>query len=295
MAEKDIFQKINKLKQISLSESQKEEIFLLIQKRIISSERRKFAFLSNFNFRKYQVGFVFALLIIFASSTLALANNSLPDSPLYSLKIFYQNAKIAFTKKENKAQVKAIVLKERLNDLKKAKSINDPRVLKLANSLKEDLKSLPNEITQLNKQKEILKVSQSIQKTTEKMKEISNEVPLVLKKEINNALEETNQKIYSLILETEDKINNCPSYLLKNLEDLRVYFENSEYVKNYNPKEILEVKNTLNEIDSLMKAGDCLGALEKIESLNQIKLIHSLRVLNESSVDSSPSESLDQK
>jgi len=295
MAEKDIFQKINKLKQISLSESQKEEIFLLIQKRIISSERRKFAFLSNFNFRKYQVGFVFAFLIIFASSTLVLANNSLPDSPLYSLKIFYQNAKIAFAKKENKAQVKALVLKERLNDLKKVNSFNNERILKIANSLKEDLKTLPNEITQLNKQKEILKVSQNVKKTTEKMKEISNNIPLALKKEINNTLEETNQKIYSLILETEDKINNCPSYLLKNLEDLRVYFENPEYLKNFYPKEILEVRNTLNEINTLIKAGDCVGALEKIESLNQIKLIHSLRVLNESSVDSSPSESLDQK
>ena len=294
MTEKDILQKINKLKQISLSSSQKEEVFLLIQKKVISSEKRRFHLFSIFN-RKYQVGFVFALLIIFASSTLVLANNSLPDSPLYSLKMFYQNAKIAFTKKENKAEFKALFLKERLNDLKKVNSFNNERILKIANSLKEDLKTLPNEITQLNKQKEILKVSQNVKKTTEKMKEISNNIPLALKKEINNTLEETNQKIYSLILETEDKINNCPSYLSKNLEDLRVYFENSEYVKNYNPKEILEVKNTLNEIDSLMKAGDCLGALEKIESLNQIKLIHSLRVLNESSVDSSPSESLDQK
>jgi len=294
MTEKDILQKINKLKQISLSSSQKEEVFLLIQKKVISSEKRRFHLFSIFN-RKYQLGFVFAFLIIFTSSTLVLANNSLPDSPLYSLKIFYQNAKIAFAKKENKAEVKALVLKERLNDLKKVNSFNNERILKIANSLKEDLKTLPNEITQLNKQKEILKVSQNVKKTTEKMKEISNNIPLALKKEINNTLEETNQKIYSLILETEDKINNCPSYLSKNLEDLRVYFENSEYVKNYNPKEILEVKNTLNEIDSLMKAGDCLGALEKIESLNQIKLIHSLRVLNESSVDSSPSESLDQK
>lgn len=296
MEEKEILQNLKKLSQITLKSSEKERIFSLIEKRI-NNYRQKRAFGVTFltSFVKNKISLAFACFLIFIFSSFALAKDALPDSPFYSLKTFAQEVKIAFTKKENKSQMKALVLQERLNDLKKVKNLEDERVKKLVASLKNDLQSLPEEISQNPKKKEVLEISQNIQKTTQKLKEEIKTIPSPVKDQLETVVKETDQKIFSLIVDTQEQINNCPVYLLKNLDELRTYFEKEENLKNLTPKKVLEIKATLAEIESLIKAGDCLGALEKIESLSQFKSIHSLEgpFLDKDSVENSSPESLD--
>lgn len=291
MEEKDIIEKIQKLSQIKLSEEEKSFIFKKINEKIAFSGDKRGA-LSIFSFlRVHKVAFTLASILIFIFSTFAFASNSLPDSPLYPLKMTLQEARISLAKKENKPQLKVLVLKERLEDLKKVQK-EDSKVLKVVNNLKEDLKTLPNEITQINKKREILKTSQNVQLQTQKMKEEAEKITFLEKTQLKKTLEETNEKILSLILETTDQINRCPDYLSKNLSNLNSYFEDPENIKNLTPQEILKVKTVLSEIDQMIKAGDCLGALEKIESLSKFQSIHSLEI---NSVENNISlESLDE-
>lgn len=297
MEEKILFEKIKKLSQIQLSEEEKERIYLLVEKKKLAYRKEKpvLIFLNSSYWKKHSFSLAFSAFLIFAFSTFALAQNSLPTSSLYPLKLAYQNLKVALARKDHKAQVKAIVLEERLNDLKKVKDQNNAKVAKLVDLLKQDLKTLPEEISQTQKKTTLLKVSQDVKTRTEKMKESIKDINLENKESLENTLNQTDTKILSLILETSEKIEKCPSYLLKNLDLLKSYFENENNLKNLSPKEVLDIKTVLSEIDQLIKAGDCTGALEKIESLKIFQSIHSLETpVGEPVVENNSLESLDE-
>ena len=304
MDEKKFQQTIKKFANFNLSEENKKEIFDLIETKINFEDQKKYQFrLANFSFlSQYRKSLVLSAVLIFAVGSLAFAQNSLPNSPLYPLKVAYQDDKIFLAGKDDRAQVRAIVLEERLNDLKQVESSDNPRVNKVVKKIENDLKVLPAEISQAEKKQTVLNVSQSVKERTDK---IQQELPQInaLKdnKQLEETIQETNQKLLGMILETTEEINQCPSTIQQRLETLNTYFSQPENMNNLTISEITKINSLLKEANQILKAGDCLGALEKIESLDLLKSIHSLEIPSvslevegEESVENNSPENLDE-
>jgi len=124
-----------------------------------------------------------------------------------------------------------------------------------------------------------LKTSQKVQEKTQNLTKLVAETNLkpAQKEELTNTVTETQNQVLALILETTEKINQCPSYLQNKLQDLQNYFNlHSQELTQWSAEDLTKVKLTLSEISNYLQAGNCLEAIDKIESINQILQIHSL-------------------
>jgi hypothetical protein len=93
-------------------------------------------------------------------------------------------------------------------------------------------------------------------------------------------------------METTEEINQCPSFLSNDLVELGERFTDIQNAMIQLPSdEIIKMKNLLIEASASLKAGDCLAAMEKIESINQLLSFLSLDV----QVETSTPEKLDEE
>ncbi|MBP8718997.1 MAG: hypothetical protein KBI07_07985 [Candidatus Atribacteria bacterium] len=232
---------------------------------------------ASYLFSHYRVALTaFGLLLIFGIS-FALAQNSLPGSALYSLKLFSQDVVVALAPNQTKSLVKLTAVEERVKDLAKTED-REEVVKKIAQSVRDDLQNLPVDV-QKNKDKAVvLDISKKIQEKNEELQKVITESNLqpTIKEDLQNTLAETQDKILALITETTNIISSCPEYLTVNLEKISMYFQDSQVLAKWSTDEVTKVRILLGDIDKNLKAGNCLEAMEKIESINQLLQIHSL-------------------
>jgi len=207
-----------------------------------------------------------------------LAQNSLPGNPLYPLKTLTQNARLALAPQSEKPVVRLEIAQARLEDLKKTKD-QEEKVASLTQTIKKDLNTIPQDLKNIPQKQVALKTSQKVQEKTQNLTKLVAETNLkpAQKEELTNTVTETQNQVLALILETTEKINQCPSYLQNKLQDLQNYFNlHSQELTQWSAEDLTKVKLTLSEISNYLQAGNCLEAIDKIESINQILQIHSL-------------------
>ncbi|MGC8651323.1 MAG: hypothetical protein ACP5RX_01770 [Minisyncoccia bacterium] len=234
--------------------------------------------LASFSFlRQYQKALVSAVFITLFVSTFVLAQNTLPGNPLYPVKTFTQNIRIALAPTDYKPVVRMQVAKSRLQDI--SQTHQKDNIALLSQNVQKDLETIPKELKNIQNKNKVLTYSKQIQTEAKNLKDIISQAEL--QPQEKEALEKTSQdtqnQVLSLIIDTQDQINNCPTYLKDKLAQLQKDFTNQEQnLINWSPDDINKVRVLVSDIDNDLKAGNCLEAIDKIESINQILQIHSL-------------------
>lgn len=288
MDDKELIQKIQSLRQIKPDSNWanwlKANILQTKPQNILGDKPR--VKLAVFSFiPKYQKAFIPAFLALFFVFSFAFAQTSLPGSILYPLKTLTQNAKIYFASENTKPIVRLEVAKARIEDLSKVQNHHE-EISAVVQNVRKDLEIVPQEIKNINKKQIALNVSKDVQKRSEDLKTIADKISLdeKEKQELNKSVENTQSQVLALIIKTTEEINQCPSYLQTKLEEIGKYFavnQNELYQLPIN--DVIKCKNLLLEASDAFKAGDCLTAMEKIESINNLMSIHSLDVQVETS------------
>ena len=288
MLETQFIEKLQEFKKIKPTQKWVDFVF----ERITSKEEAKI-FVSpkvktvkySFLTPKFRVAFATFGVLFVLTGLVAFAQNSLPGDSLYGVKILTQDIKVAFAPSKEKPIIKMEINKERLNDLSKVKKETKEAVA-LTNKVKNEIDSIPQEISKLEKKKVVLDVSQKVKQQNDELKSLIEKTNLneKIKGDLNNSIDNSQNKVFALINETEELINNCPSYLGEKIQKIKDYFENPENLKSFIPEDIIKIKSLVLEATKLLKAGNCLEAIEKMESIENIMKIHSLEVKVETSI-----------
>jgi len=295
MQEKDIIQKLQSLRQIKPN---RDWVFWLKanilqtkpQNSLYNKPRIKLAVFSFIS--KYQKTLVPSLLAFFFVCSFAFAQTTLPGSVLYPIKALTQNAKIHFASENTKPVVRLNVAKVKMEDLSKVKN-HEKEIIAIAKDIGKDLEIIPQEIKNINKKQIALNVSKDIQEKSKDLKAMVDKIPLEDKEreELNKSVESSQSQVLALIIGATEEINQCPSYLKNSLIELGNYLTDAEKgVYQWSLDDVIKCKNLLSEASNAYKAEDCLTAIDKIESINQLLSIHSLDV----QVETSTPEILDQ-
>jgi len=120
-----------------------------------------------------------------------------------------------------------------------------------------------------------------IQERSKDLKNLADKIPLENKEreELNKSVENSQSQVLALIIETTEEINQCPSYLEDKLAELKQYFSDTPNIFQYwKLDDVVKVRNWLGEASNFIRTGNCLEAMEKIESINKLLIIHSLDV-----------------
>lgn len=290
MDEKELIQKLSEFKKIKpnsdwavwlkahILETKQPEVFV---------EKPKVK-LAGFEFiHKYQKAFVPAVLSLFFVFSFAFAQSSLPGDVLYPIKTLTQDAKIYFASERTKPIVRLEIVKSRMEDLAKVQD-EEAEVSAIAKNITKDLELVPQEIKKIDKKQVALDVSKNIQEKSKDLGAIVEKINLEEnnKQELTKTVENTQSQVLALIMETTEEINHCPTYLSNSLVELGEYFANSEAIMSqWSSDEIVKAKSLLVEAGQVLKAGDCLQAMEKIESIKQLLAIHSLDLPTQNSLE----------
>jgi hypothetical protein len=284
MNDKELFQKIELFKQIKPNQDWanwlKANILQSKPQNVLGGRPRVklavFSFIS-----KYQKVMLPSLLAFFFVFSFAFAQTTLPGNVLYPLKTLTQNAKIYFASENTKPIVRLEVVKARMEDLSKMQN-HQTEISALSQNIRKDLEIVPQEIKKINKKQVALNVSKDVQERSKDLKIMADKISLGEdEEEFNKSVENYQSQILALIIETTEDINQCPSYLQNRLVELGKYFTDAEKsLVQWSPDNIIKSRNLLIEASNAFKAGDCLTATEKIESINTLLKILSLNTLN---------------
>jgi len=278
MEEKEIIQKLSEFKKVKPNSDWAIwlKANILETKPAFIKPRVK---LAAFSFiPKYQKILVPSLLAFFFVFTFAFAQTSLPGDVLYPIKTLTQNAKIYFASENTKPIVRLEVAKARMEDLSKVEN-HEKEISAIFQNVQKDLEIVPQEIKKIDKKEVALDVSKKVQEESKDLQVIADKIPLREndKQELTKTVENTQSQVLALIIETTDQINQCPSYLQTNLNNLQQYLvDNKDMIQFWPGDDFNKIKVYVSEISNYLKAGNCLEAMEKMESINQILQIHSL-------------------
>ena len=285
MLEKELIEQLKQLQEVKPNEDWAHwllsNILIKSHQEIMIKPRVK---LVSFSFiYQYQKALVSAAFVVLFISTFAFAQTTLPGNSLYPVKTLIQNARIALTPKDYKPVVRLQITKARLEDMAKVSDQGETVAL-MSQNIKKDLETIPQELKNISKKQVALQMSKQVQDEAKDLKNLSNNS---LNKNINNLnqnIDEFQDKVFAFIFSTEEEINQCPTSLQDKLANLQKYFtENIQIVAQWSPDEITKIRTFLADISNDIKVGNCLEAMEKIESINQILQIHSLDIKVETS------------
>jgi len=290
MTEKELIEQLNELKSIKPNKDWANWLLSNILSQsssVIASEAKQSQkpkiHLVSFSFlRQYQKALVSTALVVLFVSTFVFAQTSLPGNLLYPVKTLTQNAKIALVPKDYKPVVRMQITKARLEDM--AKIIDQEQVIALmSQNIQKDLQAIPQELKNIQKKQKALRISQQVQSESENLTNMISKTQLQPqdKDSLNQTVQDTQSQVFALINNTQEEINQCPSYLQNQLADLQKYFpDDVQTLIQWSPDDINKVRVLLADIDADIKTGNCLEAMVKIDSINQILQIHSLDTLN---------------
>jgi hypothetical protein len=296
MQEKDIIKKISEFKKIQPNHDWviwlKANILEIKPQNLLHEKPR--VRLASFSFiNKYQKAFIPAFLGLFFIFSFSFAQTALPGNILYPIKTLTQDAKIYLASENTKPVVRLEVAKARMEDLSKVQN-HEQEISAIVKIITKDLGLVPQEIKKIDKKQIALDVSKDVQERSKDLQVMADKIILEEndKEELSRTVKNAQSQVLALIMETTEEINQCPSFLSNDLVELGERFTDIQNAMIQLPSdEIIKMKNLLIEASASLKAGDCLAAMEKIESINQLLSFLSLDV----QVETSTPEKLDEE
>jgi hypothetical protein len=287
MLEKDLIEQLTQLQEIKPNKDWAHwllsNILIKSHQEVMMKPRVK---LVSFSFiHQYQKALVSSAFVILFISTFVFAQTTLPGNPLYPVKTLTQNARIALTPKDHKPVIRMQIAKNRLEDMAKVFD-QEEKVALMAQNIKQDLNIIPEELKNISKKQVALQMSKQVQDEAKDLNNIISKTQLQSqdKDSLNQTVQDTQSQVLGLIIDTQEEIDNCPSDLKDKLANLQKYFtDNVQTLVQWPIDDITKVRTFLGDIDNDIKAGNCLEARAKIDSINQILQIHSLDIKVETS------------
>ena len=290
MTEKELIEQLNELKSIKPNQNWASWLLSNILSQsssVIASEAKQSQkpkiHLVSFSFiHQYQKALVSTAFVVLFVSSFAFAQTTLPGNPLYPVKTLTQNARIALSSKDYKPVVRLQIAKARLEDMAKITD-QEQAIALMSQNIQKDLQAIPQELKNIQKKQKALRISQQVQSESENLTNMISKTQLQPqdKDSLNQTVQDTQSQVFALINNTQEEINQCPSYLQNQLADLQKYFpDDVQTLIQWPPDDINKVRVLLADIDADIKTGNCLEAMVKIDSINQILQIHSLDTLN---------------
>ncbi len=207
-------------------------------------------------FGKLAVGFASFSLIF--SGLLVSAQSAGINSPLYAIKTASQKALVALTPKEYKLDLKIAFAHNMINDLEKA--TGNGKVIAAANDISRDLNDITADLKQVSHPQRVVSLSRQIQAETSQVKNFIKD-----DQALGNSLNEIDSQVFALAKDAEDKINNCPAYISKQIIDLTNYVDAASIVDEQQKT----IAKQLEEANSHLKSGQCVDALVIIDAINK--------------------------
>jgi len=287
MLEKDLIEQLNKFQEIKPNKDWTHwllsNILLKSHQEIIIKPRVK---LVSFSFiHQYQKALVSAAFVVLFVSTFAFAQTTLPGNLLYPVKTLTQITRLFLTPKDYKPVIRLEIAKARLSDMAKITD-QEQAIALMSQNIQKDLQTIPQELKNIQKKQKTLEISQQVQSESKDLTNMISKTQLQPqdKETLDKTAKDTQAQVLALIIDTQEEINQCPTSFQNQLTDLQKYFtDNVQTLVQWPIDDITKVRTFLGDIGNDVKAGNCLEAMVKIDSINQILQIHSLDIKVETS------------
>jgi len=230
MEEKELIEQLKTLKAVKPDEQWVSTTKMAILAELTAQERTFKPTFASFLFGKsMKLTYSLVVLAMCVGGFTAFAKNSLPGSPLYSLKLSAQNAMVAVAPQSQKTNLKLAFAQSKIMDLQKVK--DSAMADAIALGVVDDLKSISTDIISEANPKVALTASKSVKAKTEKMLASLSTVPSKSKEaaaKIAESVNKTDAQAYTVMVESQDKITNCPSYIYDEFNLIKLYVANLE-------------------------------------------------------------------
>lgn len=218
---------------------------------------------------QYKLGAVIASLLILISGAVGFAQSASVDSPLYGLKIFSQKAAISLAPKECQLDLRMVLTQRVINDLNnKANTYSHQLALETAI---QNLDDLTLQIKNISHPQTVALLTERIQNEATKVKDNLKQIPTnkpetVAKVEkMENQLQAIENRVFTLKTEAEEKIQQCPIYLEKDIN----YLNEKIDALNLSAEAKMNALNSLKQANELLEANHCVDALVILETLQK--------------------------
>jgi hypothetical protein len=225
MEEKDLIEQIKALKAVKPDEKWVFSTKMTILSGLMAQERGlNPTFASFLTGRSMKLTYSLVVLAMCVGGFTAFAKNSLPGNPLYAFKLSAQNTMVAVAPKSIRTNLKLAFTQAKITDLQKVS--NSQMAETIAQGVVADLNSVSAEIKTETNPKLALSVSKSVKTQTEKMLTSLSTAPSksqVAVATITDSVNKTDAQAYAIMVESQDKIDFCPSYISDEFELIKLY------------------------------------------------------------------------
>ncbi len=267
MEEKDLIEQLKALKSIKPDEHWVFATKISIMGQIVAKERDlNPTFASFLGSRSMKLTYSLVVLAMCLGGFTAFAKNSLPGDKLYAFKLSAQKVMIAMAPQSQKTTLKLAFAQDKIMDLQKAK--NPAMAEILAQGIASDLNEVSYNVQNDNNPKTALSTSRSIKTKTEKMLSSLSTAPAKSQEaaiKIAESINKTDAQVNAIIIASENKINNCPSYISEQLNNITNFL--STNVISQTEKEQISIK--IVEATDNLKDKDCLKALINLDEITK--------------------------
>jgi len=268
MEEKDLIEQIKTLKTVKPDEQWASSAKMAILAKMVAQERAlKPTFASFLVSRSMKLTYSLVVLAMCLGGFTAFAKNALPGNPLYAFKLSAQNAMVAVAPKSQKTNLKLAFAQAKIMDLQKVKdsAMADTLAMGVAN----DLKGISAEMKNEPNPKVALSTSKSVKAKTEKMLASLSTAPSKGQEaatKIAESVNKTDAQAYALMVEAQDKIDYCPSYISDEFNLIKLYVAKSEPTGDT----YTDLTNRLSEANSALSSTNpdhCIDGLVILDKL----------------------------
>jgi len=234
MEEKELIEQIKTLKAVKPDEHWVSLTKMAIFAKLVAQERvLKPTFASFLTSRSMKLTYSLVVLSMFVGGFTAFANNSLPGDPLYALKLSAQNTIIAIAPKSQKTNLKLAFIQAKIMDLQKVS--NSQMAETLAQGVATDLNDISADMKKETNPKVALSASKSVKTKTEKMLSSLSTAPSKSQDaatKITESVNKTDAQAYAIMIESQDKIDYCPSYISDEFNLIKLFIAKVEPTGN---------------------------------------------------------------
>ncbi len=190
-----------------------------------------------------------------------------PLSVFYPAKILVANTYYRVLPKEKQIEYRLSLANEKLSALKTLQNVTKPsktrQISYLTNSLTSDLYFSANNMKQIKDLKKLVTIAPKIEAATKKWANETSTNP-----KMDEIVKNVKQEILAIIIDTEDKADNCPSYLSQRITEL----SDPSKLAIYNPENKVAVINLLTDAKKAMLSNDCLKSLQLLDQVAEYQL-----------------------
>ncbi|MFZ2414803.1 MAG: hypothetical protein WAW33_02285 [Minisyncoccia bacterium] len=267
MEEKDLIEQLKALKSIKPDEHWVFATKMSLMGQIVAKERDlNPTFASFLGSRSMKLTYSLVVLAMSLGGFTAFAKNALPGNPLYALKLSAQKAMIAVVPQSQKTNLKLSFAQDKILNLQKVKNSQMAEVL--AQGIASDLNDISVNIQNEKNPEIALSTSKSVKTQTEKMRYSLTTAPSKSQEaavKIAETINQTDAQVNAIIIASENKINNCPTYISEQLNKIVEYLSTNTISQE--EKDKIAIKIT--EANGNLTNKNCLGALINLDEINK--------------------------